>query len=405
MRAFAIVFLLLSPLLGAAPAPSQGLPAVDLSVTPETDGMEPKADLIVYAFITNKSEAELSQVSLDTLNDRFKVVATTGLSSSLGPLAFTDPKIQLRIRSGETVPFGKYQVPFTLRYHWSSPQPKIGIASAAAPANPLVAGVLEGDSEQRAVVTVEIKAPYSAVASGLPGGTGPLFWLLLPVIPAFLAFQFVQGLRAKQGPKVPTFSADTILPAFLIAIAANSLSFWSTSLAGLSTMWLLVGSGLLGALWPSGLWIWDEVKWRHWGFREDDKVETYFRKVLLSWWVPRPLVWVTGTAGKATVRAGLLLAQPDRSQALGSQLTVSPVIKESKEQERIETLVTNANKGARRDRKKLVQELKKNKVTVSGLQKPELGNEPGTDLAVTGPALQAFEVESAERKPLLTYSQ
>jgi hypothetical protein len=403
MRAFSILVLLLCPFLAAGPALSQ--PTVDLSVTSETGGMEPKADLIVYGFVTNKSEAELSKLSLGAASGRFAVTAKSGPPSSLGPLTNADFQVQLRARAGGKVPFGTYQVPFILHFHWKSPPPKAGAASAAAPAKPPPPSILEGDSEQQAIVAVEVKAPYSAVASGLPGGTGPLFWLLLPVIPAFLAFQFVQGLRAKQGPKVPTFSADNVLPAFLIAVVVNSLPFWSTSLAELSTIWLLVGSGLLGALWPLGLWIRDAVRWRRWGFREDDTVETYFRKVLLSRWVPRPLVWVTGTAGKAAVRAGLLLAQPDRSLALGSQLQVRPVGKDAKEKARIQALVTKANEGTRRDRRRLVQELRRQQVTVSGLQKPKLGADPGDDFAVTGPVLQAVEIESAERKPLLTYSQ
>jgi len=389
-------FLFLLPLLAAGAAFAEDPPAlVELSLVPETDGMEPKARVALYAFVTNKSSAELSALSLNALPGRFEVVGETRLASSLAPFESTNTRFRLQLRPGEEVHFGKYQVPLVLRYHWKAPPPK---HQAGTPA------VLEGNSAQQAAVTVEVQAPYSAVASGLPGGTGPLFWLLLPVIPAFLAFQLVQGLRKRQGPQIPTFSADNVLPAFFIAILVNTLPFWSSTLAELSTGWLLAGSAMLGALWPLCLWIRDEVRWRRWGFRDQDEALSYFRKALLSRWVSRPPVWATGKMGDAQWE-GLILGQPGGGLVLGSQLQVSPVNQDPTERKRIENLVSKANLGKRRDRRQLVRELDAKNITLTPSLVPKLGTAQSKSLAVTGAVLQGFTMESVAREPLLVYRQ
>jgi hypothetical protein len=388
-------------LLITASVMAEAPPAVDLSLVTETDRLEPKEELILYILVANKSGAELSHLSLDTLPGRFEVAGKIGLVRSLAPFASMDALGHLAIRAGERVPFGKYQVPFILHYHWKALL-HTEEAGRPAPAQVGLSAAIEGDSTQRAYLVVEVQAPYSAIASGLPGGTGPLFWLLLPVIPAFLAFQFVQGLRRKQSPHIPTFSTDNLLPAFFIAIVINSLPFWSTTLAELSTGSLLAGSAVLGALWPLCLWSHEEIQWRRWGFRDQDDPPTYLRKALLSRWVQRPTVWVTGTAGKAK-RSGLLLQQPRGGLALGSRLMVSPV--RFSERTRIETLVKRANQGARRDRLRLFKEAGRKQITLKALQRPTLGEAVCEDLAITGPLLEGFELESAEREPLLVYSQ
>lgn len=402
------IFILFS-LLIVGSALAEGPPTVDLSLVSETEGLEPGKELILYAFVTNKSDSELTNLSLDALKGRFEKVGSTGLKSSLGPFESTDAQIHLRVKPGE-VSFGKYQVPFALSYHWRSPQSQAEAPGKAASVKP-PAVVLEGDFVQRAIVAVEVTAPYSAVASGLPGGSGPLFWLLLPVIPAFLAFQLVQGLRRKQGPQIPTFSAENVLPAFFIAIVVNSLPFWSTTLAKLSTIWLLAGSALLGALWPAMLWFRDWRRWRRWAFRDDDTPEDYFRKALLSRWVSRPLVWATGTVGKSQW-SGFLLTQPDGSLALGAGLQVSPKLSGKKSQEEktarrkdLEDLIKKANQGASRDRRKLFREHLRDRITMGGAVRPTFAGEDSERLAVTGPEVKGFEREKAERKPLLAYSQ
>jgi hypothetical protein len=379
--------LLSGPIFGESP------PSLDLSLVAETEGLEPQGELILYAFVTNKSESELSQLSLKVLNGRFEVVGTNGLANSLGPFESTEAQIYLRIKKEPKVPFGKYQVPFGLIYHWKS-----------LPLQAPSAAALEGSSVQRATVAVEVQPPFSAIANGLPGGTGPLFWLLFPLIPAFLAFQFVQRLRRRQGAQIPTFSANNVLPLFLIAVVINSLPFLSTTLANAGTLWLLVASAALGGIWPLVLWILDGMRWRRWGFRNNEKPKTFFRKALLSRWVPWPLEWITGTAGQAQWE-GLLLRQPDGSLVLGSQIGVTPNSQEEKDRKRIEKLVNQANEGGRGSRWRLWFQLVTKQITVAGSQKPKLAGLARQQFAVTGPELEGLKMSAQERMPLLKYIQ
>jgi hypothetical protein len=280
-------------------------PAVTLQIVAARDGTESGRPVTVFVVFSNQSSLTLSRLALSIRSDAFKPPAPLRTTAA-GPFATVSEELTLTPVDGAR--FGGHAVMFTVDYQWQDG--KESRTSAAV-----------------ATVPLEIKYPFEDEAKGLPGGTAPLLWLLLPVIPAFLSFKFVEQLRAGKALEVPAFGAVDIPFAFFIAITVGALRLFapfsaSTSSPSTAVFMLVAVSAAAGALVPAGRWgVASFQTWR-WRFRPDDPADVYLRRVFFGPSSQSGLRWVTGTAGTRQY-AGLWLRQPDGSPALGARLQVS----------------------------------------------------------------------------------
>lgn len=386
--------LVLLPLIVAAAAGAQekpkepAAPAVELSVVPERDGVEPGESLALHVFVSNPSPVPLEGVSL-VLPDPEKIrIERSGppLASVVPPFGSASERLTLRPQGGALL--GARKLPFTLLYRWSAPPH-------------------QGESARRAVVAVEVRPPFAEEAKGLPGGSGALLALLLPVIPAFLTYQIVNELRKKQGLQMPRFSNEYIVPAFFIALIASSLRLlpWSEA-AELTLGKLLILSAVLGAVWPLLHWGVDIYRWKRWGFHPQDEVKVYLRKALLSPWAPPRYTWVSGLVGKEKWE-GILLRQPDGGPALGSTLLISQgSAPDESDVEAAVTLLDRVNNGgSRKDRKQLIGEVESGKLKVARDQEPRMAGQDAGQGVVSGEEIAGFARTHGKVCPFLKHSQ
>jgi hypothetical protein len=90
--------------------PVAGPPDVDLSLITETEGTEPKGELIVYVSVSNKSDSTLSHLSVEVPSSLFKR-GKVDLKPSLGPFSNTgaEAQVHIEVQSPAEIPF--WQVP------------------------------------------------------------------------------------------------------------------------------------------------------------------------------------------------------------------------------------------------------------------------------------------------------
>jgi len=391
------VSLLLALLTGSTAIAAEEKPAppdVAIQIVPQTEGVEPGEELILFLSITNRSAVPLNGLLLQATGEGFSV-ALPAPPSSLPP--FGSAWGHARVIPSAGASFGKHQIPFLLRYRWRT-------ASAA------------GASLQTATATVEVRRWLDEEAKGLPGGTAALFSLLFPIIPAFLAFQLLDRLRQKKGLHLPTFDSAYIVPAFFNALLVNSLPlfprFRSLDLTPRETVLL---SLLFGALWPIVRWIWDLLLSWLWGFRESDSPRTYLRKALFSPWSPRPFTWISGKIGDGGESwSGLLLRQPGGSLVLGSTLEISyardPTKAKENAKENAEELVARVNEtGSLTSRCRLWWRVVRSGLSAAVSTFPTQGAgeaAQATDrIVVYGEEIEGLKRTKSERKGLLEYSQ
>lgn len=395
--AFPVLTLLLLFLAGGGVVRAQSeptLPEIELRAVAESEGVHSQRPVILWLFVSNKSTVTIEELSLESPSEAFDV--------ELPPLpeavpAFGASWFAVPIVPKEGTAFGKHQVPFVLRYRW---------ANAAVRAS----------SAQTVSVTIDVRRWFDEESKGLPGGTAALFTLLFPVIPAFLAFQFVDRLRRKEGLRVPTFGTEFVAPAFLIAILINSWALiGDRELIEIreNPFKIVVLSLFLGALWPSLRWSWDLLMEKLWAFSYDERVGlSYVRKALLSPWVPRPLTWITGSLGEdGEDVAGLLLRQPDGSLALGSLVQVNSRDPDEARGEQAKTaLELEDQNGSLWNRchffKRLRARVKDGKEGKMGLSPQECVVWGGASVTIlTGEEIQNIKVKKREKRGLLVYSQ
>jgi hypothetical protein len=391
-------FLRLAPVLllavaaaGAQEKPKEpAAPAVELSVVPEMDGVEPGGSLALHVFVSNPSPVRLEGVSLVLpAPERIRIERSgTPLASVVPPFGSASERLTLRPQGGALL--GARKLPFTLRYRWRVPPH-------------------QGESARRTVVAVEVRPAFAEEAKGLPGGSGALLTLLLPVIPAFLTYQIFDELRKKQGFRMPRFSNEYIVPAFFIALIASSLRFlpWRAS-AGLGLGKLLVLSAVLGAVWPLLHWAVDIYRWKRWGFGSQDEMKDYLRKALLSPWSPRHFTWAVGLVGKEKWE-GVQLRQPDGSLALGSTLVIShkSTTPSPNEYQAADALIQEVNdKGSHESRERLVREIESGALQVKQLdKKPQMAGQDAGPAVVSGGEIEGFTRTHGKRCPFLRHSQ
>ena len=372
--------------LAAAQEKKPTAPDVDFRIVSETKGVEPGESLLLHVFISNKSAFPLEGVSLDFSKLKgIEIRRSAPLAGTVPAFGHTSERIELR--ASRRASFGARELPFLLRFRWKD-------------------GAAGGESARQATVAVDVQPPFSGEAKGLPGGTGTLFALLLPVIPAFLTFQIFDRWRTTKVFKMPTFSNDYIVPAFFIAILAKSLTLlWGIEGSLFATGELLALSAVLGAVWPLAHWGWDRWHWHRWAFQEHDSPESYLRKALLSPWAPRHFTRVTGASGKEAW-TGILLRQPDGSSVLGSELQIShPSSPSERAGKAADELVKQVNRGSSKEsRKQLLQKIEKKRLQVASAARPKRGDEDVDQIVVSGEEIEGFVKEKSERIDLLKYS-
>ena len=161
----------------------------------------------------------------------------------------------------------------------------------------------------------------------MPGGTSALLYLLLPIIPAFLAYEFFDSLRAGLGVKMPAFKSDYIVPAFLASMLLSYLSLRSQSFVyadPVRFLWILLLSTVAGAAIPAVRWVVRSVRYRADSFDEAKGFHDYMEKALKQANSGK-VEWLTATTADGQTVAGAVLKQPDGSEVLGGLLQVSPV--------------------------------------------------------------------------------
>ncbi|HEX6898229.1 MAG TPA: hypothetical protein VF789_00880 [Thermoanaerobaculia bacterium] len=394
-RRLAPVFLLAAVTAAGAQEKSQEkprepkAPEVELSVVPEMEGVEPGEALALHVFVSNPSAVRLEGVSLVLPSlEKIRIERSgTPLASVLPPFGSAGERLILRPENGALL--GERKLPFTLRYRWRM-----------AP--------LQGESAKRTVVAVEVRPPFAEEAKGLPGGSGALLALLLPVIPAFLTYQVFDELRKKQGLQMPRFSNEYIVPAFFIALIASALRFlpWRGA-AGLGLGRLLVLSAVLGAIWPLLHWAVDIYRWKKWGFGSQDEMKDYLRKALLSPWSPRHFTWTVGLVGKEKWE-GIMLRQPDGSLVLGSTLVISHKSKtpSADEYKAADDLIQEVNeKGLRESRERLIREIESGALQAKADKEPQMAGQDAGQAVVSGEEIEGFTRTHGKRCPLLRHSQ
>jgi hypothetical protein len=290
-------------------APSTTAPGVTLEVMPDIDGLELGAKLALFVVVTNKSETPLNDVTVSVRSSAFQRIGPAvpvGVVPPFGTMHET-----ITVEPMREAAFGPHKVPVLVEYAWST------TAGAAR------------KSAQAVTVSLQIKRRFEEEGKSLPGGTAAFLYLLLPVVPAFLAFDVVDRLRKGEALRIPTFGTEHVVPAFLLSLLL-SVSVMTAAKLNVELAYtdprlfllVLAASAVLGALIPGARWIHAAItRWR-WAFRNGDSLEEYLRKALLGPRTPADFVWVEGAAGADTWQ-GLRLQQPAGALVLGARLQVN----------------------------------------------------------------------------------
>lgn len=345
-------------------------PSMTFQAVAERSRIDPGDRLPVTIVILNNSERELRLVEMLELSEVYRVDDARPLPPVIAPFGSHQARILLRPKTNAG--YGKRDALLMLRYRWNG-------ATVSA---------------LTATVTADVKRPFEDEASGLPGGTAALFTLLLPLFPAFFAYQIVDRWRKGEGFQVPTFNKDYVFPAFFIGILASSLGLrWSRSA-------VLVGAAVLGAAWPLARWAWELHQRNRWAFAPTDSDAEYLRKLLLGPRAPHQFRLVKGQLlGEAW--SGIRLQQPDGDLVLGSTMQITPV---NMTVEDAEILVKSINEGGDREtRKRLLRFLKSGTCKLSRWNSVQQGGRNWRGI-VAAKEIEGLEEQTIERADLLKVS-
>lgn len=294
--------------LTSASTPQPSPPAVDFQAFTDRESVEHGEELTVYLFVANKSALTLNGLRLIFQGKDFGLVKDPSFNSPLAP--FGSVRETAIIKAKDAASYASHKLLLLVEYAWNSDG-------------------AEYLSAQPATATVLVRRRFDEETKGFPGGTAAFFYLLLPIIPAILSYQFCDRLRKGEGPHVPTFSAEYIVPAFFAAVVLSLVMLFVFRLdKGLNYsnpaifMGVLFGSLVAGAIVPIARGIYNLRQKRLWGFDNTDTPATYLRKALLAPSSPREFKWATGKIDEQTWE-GILLRQPNEAIVLGAQLQVS----------------------------------------------------------------------------------
>jgi hypothetical protein len=280
-------------------------PTVELQVSIAQPSIMRDQTATAAIIVLNKSNSELTELSVQCLNPKF----TAGAKLE-NMKAFGSQQGAFNLRAAHDVDFGEQRLPIYLEYNWSAAGKTFR-------------------SAQTTVASVTVTRQFEEEAKGLPGGSGALLYLLLPIMPAFLAFEVTNSLRKGEGWKMPTFKSDYVLPAFLLGLgvsflvllfAKQQIDFAYSDPVAFACM--LGGSLVVGAAPPAARWLAAAVRFSLDGFAETDSEVIYIQKALrLNSKAIFP--WVTEVTEGPQWR-GFLLHQPNGEVALGAQILLSP---------------------------------------------------------------------------------
>jgi hypothetical protein len=306
-----------NPASSPSPTPEPSPPTVDFQAVPDRDNAGPDDEIQIALFIANKSSKPISKLRLDFNDPAFTLTKQSSLPDTLP--AFRSFNDSVTIKPGAKT-FGARKLLLSLEYTWKG--------SDAGP---------EFVSRQPVTASLSVTRRFEEEAKGFPGGTVAFLYLLLPIIPAILSYQFFDGRRKGEDWKVPSFGTEFVVPAFLFAVVINLgmllLFSYNTSLGysnPLTFILLVAISAIAGAIVPLYRWK-REVDFRKreaefkelWSFTDGETAATYLRKALLKPGASRKFKLSEVTVGAAQWK-GLRLQQPDGSAVLGAILQVYP---------------------------------------------------------------------------------
>jgi hypothetical protein len=376
-----------------APTATPVAPTVEFQSLPGQDSVGRGENLAVYLFVSNKSNATLGKLKLNVSEPAFEIIKPPSFPATLPPFGSFRGEVILRAR--DNADFTPHKLLFTLEYAWD------------------LGGGREAVSAQPATVAAQVKRRFEEEAKGFPGGTAAFLYLLLPIIPAILSYQFVESLRKEKAVKVPTFKAEYVVAAFFAAVVLNFLMLLAFNQdKGLNYsdprvfLAVLGGSLVIGAVVPGIRLIVAASRMRRWGFDNTDTLPSYLSKALLSPGTPRKFHWVKGEAD-GEKWAGVLLRQPDGATVLGKRLQVSPVgtpgTDEYKDRwKRLTQNVLNAE-GVLLDRRQLIQMIEAGELKLSALENVMHG-EQGIEEPVVINEVKNFKQTDSEEKLLLEHA-
>jgi hypothetical protein len=291
-------------------ADSTTVPNVALQVVLAQENANPGARVRASLVITNPSPLLIQNPQL-LLIPESSGVSIAGVSPKpLEPIAAYGTEYRdLDLAVNTAAAFANHHFVFLLRYDWK-------------------AGKTLNSSAVTATANLQVQRQFEEEAKGLPGGTAALLYLILPIMTIFLSYEVVDSICRGKGLKWPEFKGEYVLPAFLIAIAMNFLLAYEFH-ADRRLLYadpkelarFLLTMAAIGCAIPIVLLAIRTYSWHRYGFRETDNADEYLRKVLAKF-PDGKVQWATGTAEGQW--KGVLLPQPDKTNALGARLQVSP---------------------------------------------------------------------------------
>src|SRR5688572_4420354 len=295
------------PPASPSPTPEPSPPVLDFQVIPDRDSVGAGDQIRVSVFVANKSSKEITNLNLKSSDGAFELVDVK-LPEPLKP--FGSLRETAYLKPASTANFGAHKLLFSLEYTWR-------------------ANNTDFNSSQAATATVSIARRFEEEAKGFPGGTAAFLYLLLPIIPAILSYQLFEGRRKGEDWKLPSFGAEYVVPAFLVAVVVNLLVLlvlqYNTTLGYSHPLVFIVVvfiSAVAGAVLPLYRWRQDLNFKKLWAFTDRETSKTYLRKALLVPGAPADYDLAKGTVDTDEWE-GLVLKQPDGSTVLGAVLQVS----------------------------------------------------------------------------------
>ena len=373
------------PATAPAPVAAPQRPDVSLDIIADREGVEVGEQLPLVLIVTNKSDTPLTAVTVWVPSASFQLVHDAAHGASLpdalaafgtaqGTITLEPRKEQPKV-PGEAAPspFGSHKVPVVVEYTWL----RNGVTTRSA---------------QTGTVSLNVRRRFEEESKSLPGGTAAFLYLILPIVPAFFAFDAVDRLRKGEPLQMPKFGTEHIFPAFLLSLLLSvvivTLRSVNVDLAysnPIQFIGFLAGSAVLGALLPGVRWVYAVVERQRWGFRHTDQAADYLRKALLSPYRPSDVEWVEGAAGGVNW-AGIRLWQPDKTMALGPRLQVTPAgadDKQRKEQWKILTTEIFDSSEALIDARRLVEMVKAHTLAIGYLGRVTRGGDPISSVVAT----------------------
>lgn len=292
----------------ATPSPPPTPAALDISTTPSRQTVGREEPLDVFIIATNKSPTEVQNLTVSLLNDDFSAVTLPSFPSQLA--GYNSAQGIASVEAKQSAQFKQQQVVFAFTYTWSNQGKPVTVVQAS-------------------VASIQVVRPFDEEAKGVLGGSAALLYLLLPVIPLVLAYELVAGLLSGN-LKLPTFSLDYVVPAFLFAVLVNLILLLVSRSASVdyteptAMLYTLGGSFIAGAVLGMVSHFQDLRLFVFWRYDQHDEPSEHLRKVLLRPGATAAYVRATGADAQGSSWNGILLRQPAAGPALSASFQVSP---------------------------------------------------------------------------------